>query len=278
MIMDKPTKPFQRSWHPTKNLPTREQDYSAGTDHRFWWICAKDHESLSTPHDVLVRQYGCPYCTNRLACEENCLNTIYPAIAAQWHPHKNGTLTARDVVAGSNKRVWWICGEGHSWFTAIANRVQGKGCPYCTSRFVCADNSLQTLAPAIAAEWHPARNGELTPNNVTSNSSKAVWWRCAQGHDWRAVINNRTSFKQGCPVCHRLPDRDNSLLVIRPDLAKEWHPWLNNLLTPGDVSLFSNRYVWWKCRWGHRFRAKINNRTSRGNGCPKCRAKTKRRK
>ena len=54
----------------------------------------------------------------------------------------------------------------------------------------------------MAAEWDPGLNGNLTPQMVTVGSHKKVWWRCAQGHVWKAVMYSRTGPKRcGCPVC-----------------------------------------------------------------------------
>lgn len=62
-------------------------------------------------------------------------------------------------------------------------------------------NDLQTERPDLAKEWHPSRNGLLTPRDVTRGSSKEVWWQCASGHEWKRRINNRTSQKKGCGKC-----------------------------------------------------------------------------
>ncbi|MEX2437647.1 MAG: zinc-ribbon domain-containing protein [Candidatus Babeliales bacterium] len=39
--------------------------------------------------------------------------------------------------------------------------------------------------PEIAQEWHPDKNGELTPYDVTAGSNKYVWWICEKGHEYR---------------------------------------------------------------------------------------------
>ena len=60
------------------------------------------------------------------------------SIAAQWHPIKNGPLAPSQVVAGSNRRVWWICPEGHVWRTAVYNRTgrnKRTGCPVCAGNY-----------------------------------------------------------------------------------------------------------------------------------------------
>ena len=46
--------------------------------------------------------------------------------------------------------------------------------------------------PQLVAEWHPTKNRDLTPKDVTAGSNKKVWWQCEKGHEWEAVIASRT--------------------------------------------------------------------------------------
>jgi len=56
---------------------------------------------------------------------------MYPDLAEQWHPRLNGNLTPMDVTPGSRRIVWWLCARGHSWRTAVKNKVKGAGCYVC---------------------------------------------------------------------------------------------------------------------------------------------------
>ena len=60
---------------------------------------------------------------------------MFPEIAKEWHPTKNGKLTPRDVTPGSSHhKVWWLCPKGHSYDSIPKSRT-GKnkhGCTYCT--------------------------------------------------------------------------------------------------------------------------------------------------
>ncbi|WP_225985451.1 zinc-ribbon domain-containing protein [Priestia endophytica] len=56
----------------------------------------------------------------------------------------------------------------------------------------------------MAKEWHPTKNGSLTPYDVVIGTYKEVWWRCEKGHAWETKVCNRTSKKgTGCPCCSR---------------------------------------------------------------------------
>ena len=79
----------------------------------------------------------------------------------------------------------------------------GVGCPFCAGKKPSVTNSLTSLYPEIAKEWHPERNGTLTPGQVVAGSNRKVWWRCTidPSHSWEAKIVNRTKLGRGCPAC-----------------------------------------------------------------------------
>ena len=56
---------------------------------------------------------------------------------------------------------------------------------------------------------------------------------------------------------------------LKEALAAEWHPTLNEPLTPFDVRPRGNASVWWRCRFGHEWKAKVAPRAV-GVGCPQC--------
>jgi hypothetical protein len=132
--------------------------------------------------------------------------TTHPELAVQWHPIKNGSLTSYDIVATSTKKAWWRCPvvSDHEWEATIASRLNGNGCACCSGRVVVPSNCLATTHPELAAQWHPIRNGSLTPQNVTFGSSRRVWWRCltVDEHEWNVSINGRMSNERSCPYCN----------------------------------------------------------------------------
>ena len=190
---------LSKQWHPTKNGDLTPYDVTTSSNKKAWWQCEKGHEWFAR---ISHRSngVGCPYCINKFVCNDNCLQTLNPELAKQWHSTKNGSLTPKDVTLGSGKKVWWQCNKKHDWLESVANRARGYGCPFCSSHRVCDDNSLQKINPELAKEWHSTKNGKLTPNDVTANSSKNAWWQCEKRHEWKAVISSRSS-GNGCPNC-----------------------------------------------------------------------------
>ncbi len=57
--------------------------------------------------------------------------------------------------------------------------------------------------PDLAKEWHPFKNGEMTPEMVTPHSDISVWWVCPDcGNEYQASVGHR-SYGTGCRKCGR---------------------------------------------------------------------------
>lgn len=204
--------------------------------------------------------------------KDGSLATIYPELAAQWHPTRNGELTPEKFRPGSNKRVWWICSKGHEWEAVVKSRVKGNGCPYCAGKKAMPGfNDLRSTHGVLAKQWHPIKNGELDPSTIKAGSGKKVWWQCDHGHEWQATPLNRKNGK-GCPYCSGLVAvrEETSLAATHPHLAKQWHPIKNGELTSENVKSGSKRTVWWQCSCGAEWDCTPLSRV-RGRGkCPVC--------
>lgn len=211
--------------------------------------------------------------------ENNSLAACHPELAKQWHPTKNGELTPEMVTRSSNKKVWWICDKGHEWEALISGRHQGNGCPHCARQARSSpmapktnEDSLLVRYPDLAAQWHPTKNGDLTPERVTKGSHKKVWWVCDKGHEWETSVKSRSLNGNGCPYCAgRNPVvGENDLATVYPELAAEWNPTKNGDLTPQMVTKSSSKKVWWICDQGHEWKTAVNHRASGSTGCPIC--------
>ena len=181
-------------------------------------------------------------------------------ISKEWHPTKNGKLTPKDFYSGSDFEAWWICKKGHEWKAKIDKRNKGRGCPYCSGKKIGYGNDFKSLYPKISKEWHPTKNGSLKPENVRHGSDKKVWWLCKFGHEWETPINRRSLQKSNCPYCsgHKVSEK-NRLSTLYPEIAKEWHPTRNGSLLHSEVSISSNKKIWWMCQNGQELEMKVNS-------------------
>ena len=216
-----------REWDSERNLPLTPETVSYGSKKKVWWTCAHGHHWQAAVHTRTGSGTGCPYCSGRFPIPgENDLATKYPLLAQEWNTEKNGDLTPDQVLPGSHRIVWWRCAHGHQWRAQVKSRVNGAGCPVCTNRTVqSGDNDLATQLPTLAKEWHPTKNGALTPKDVVPGSRRKVWWICPKGHEYQAMISSRAqgSAAQFAPAKRSSPAKTTSP-ASTPPLQKNGTP------------------------------------------------------
>lgn len=269
-------------WDNGKNEPLKPTEVSSYSNKKVWWICHKGHEYEATVNHRVSERTGCPYCSNSKVLEGyNDLASQFPKIALEWDYEKNGNLKPTEVIAGSGKKMWWICSNcGHSWKAQLYERTKfGTGCPVCGRKkqvkafkenLIKEKGSIAELP--IAKEWNFARNGDLKPSDFTAGSNKKVWWICSKGHEWQATIVGR--FKpMGCPYCsnRRVLSGYNDIGTLYPELLEEWDWEKNGDLKPEDIVIGSTKKVWWKCKTcGYEWQTATKYRTRNHSGCPEC--------
>ena len=190
-------------WDYSKNADLLPNNVLYCSPHKVWWKCDNNH-SYEASIKTRSRGTGCPFCSNqKVLIGYNDLQTTNPKLAAEWDFEKNVDVTPQMFTQHSGVKVWWKCKKGHNWEASICNRSAGRGCPVCSNRVIMSgDNDLGTLNPALALEWNYEKNGNLTPQDVGVGSRVNVWWKCSQGHEWRASVVNRNR-GTGCPFCNK---------------------------------------------------------------------------
>eukprot|EP00128_Syssomonas_multiformis_P003504 Colp12_sorted_trinity150504_noHs@23397 len=244
-------------------------------------MCEWGHEWEGRMDNVVRRAGSCPTCVSKRVTSTNNLLAKCPAVSAEWHPVKNGSLTPQDVAWASGMKVWWKCKDGHEWESIVASRTTiSNGCPTCARQrrkgAPLGTQSLVAAHPDLCDEWHPTKNGVLTPDAVSRASQKKVWWQCRYdpSHEWETMVKQRSGNHTGCPFCkrgRRPLSATNNLLALYPEVAQEWHPTLNGELAADKVTGKSSKKVWWACKGcGHEWPTRVYDRTCQGSGCPKC--------
>lgn len=189
----------------------------------------------------------------------------------EWDWEKNKNMDPNTLTYGSNQKAWWKCKLNHSYESSIANKSNGKGCPFCANQKVLAGfNDLLSQYPEIAKEWNYNKN-KMRPDEITAKSGRNVWWICEKGHEWKSIVGNRTkNGKRGCPICANrvLLKGFNDLETVYPELLKEWD-YKKNKVKPNELFARTTDKVWWKCEKGHEWCATVVSRAKNHN-CPIC--------
>ncbi len=188
-------------WDSAKNKLTPDQ-VTAYSHARRHWLCPSCDYSWQAPTRSKVRdRSGCPKCSSK-----NKAVNRKPTLTQSQHPammdfdcerNRKAGLDPDNITAGSGKMVHWICpncpkGQPHLFMANPADRIGlNSGCPYCTSKKACICNSLQSLYPALAAEYDSAKN-VTGPEQVLPGSPKKAFWKDASGHTWEQSPFRRT--------------------------------------------------------------------------------------
>lgn len=166
-------------WNYSKNRGLLPENFDFKSRHKVWWKCIKDHEWEASVYSRVAGN-GCPYCANqKLLKGYNDLQTVAPIIAREWNYEKNGNLSPDEVIAKTDRTVWWRCDKGHEWQARISNRMNGNNCPYCANKKVLYGyNDLKTWCIVngklyLIDEFDTVKNGfdmsEISPGSGKKN-------------------------------------------------------------------------------------------------------------
>ena len=188
--------------------------------------------------------------------------------------NKNGDKLVSDYINNSTKvRIHYgKCGHTHSEGEGVIPKSykKGIGCGICHGNIVIKSiNDLATIHPKLAKEWHPIKNGDLKPTQVSFGSNKKVWWQCKEGHEWEAIIKSRINNDSNCPYC-----ANQIVLKGFNDIATTHPQYIKYFVNTEDAYTHthgSNDKVEMKCPICRTIKVmRINNLTRRGFGCSKC--------
>ena len=131
----------------------------------------------------------------------------------EWDWDFNADLDPMTLRAGSHVAVAWRCllNPDHVWETRLSDRIyHSSSCPFHMGNRVHPSESLAAYYPKLTAEWHPTRNDKRA-DEVTRASGYEAHWICGHGHEWEAVVYQRTLSKTECPECRRLSQPEKAM-------------------------------------------------------------------
>lgn len=150
--------------------------------------------------------------------------------------HRNGSdrnlpLTPDMINEKSRRNVWWKCREcGYEWQSVVYARIRGTVCPVCADRAVMTGyNDLATTDAHLLSEWDYEKNKDISPNKVSRNSMRSVWWKCSLGHSWKAKVSERAIEEKGCKMCEK------DYLTVFPKLAVMFYASMKRIKVQMDT-------------------------------------------
>jgi len=241
------------------------------------WLCPECGLRFEAKTNDMAARPSCPDCA---AGRREKWNEEYarwkvtsvadvPELMAAWADDDD----PREVMVGDAGPLRrFRCLNGHHPRIGPLRFLQ-SGCPHCRGAQTAQENKqwLADTLPEIASQWHPTRNGRLTPQNVVWDSKRTVWWRAdCCGNQWQESVRDRDKYaRTRCRPCRTIL---GSLAWHDPGLAAEWSP--TNRLSPWQVRPHgaTDFVPEWICATNpaHVWRAPLSDRTD-GADCPECR-------
>lgn len=201
-------------WDIDKNkVPITEAGISYHKE--YWWKCENGHSWYGASSAMRNNKIPCPYCGNRVVLKGfNDFETCEPELMLEWDFDKNTDIDPSTILAGKQVRVWWKCKKcGFEWQALTQNRRAGErkntGCPQCAEvqrritnkrKIKESGRSFAKTYPELLLEWDYSKNREYDPEYLGPKSGEIVWWKCAEGHEWKTAIYTR-AIGSGCPIC-----------------------------------------------------------------------------
>ena len=142
------------------------------------WVCKHGHYWKAAPAKVKsgTRRKGswCRGCYNwrrRFHAKHSIEAMRELAIS------RGGACLSTEYVS-SKAKLTWQCAAGHNWQALPTSVVQGTWCPACAHNQRLELSQLQDIA---------ASRGGACLSQAYVNERTALWWRCADRHEWKAA-------------------------------------------------------------------------------------------
>lgn len=82
-----------------RNNYSLPENYASQSNKKVSWICKNCKHTWEARIYSRSKGVGCPACAGKVVSSSNNLVTKFPEIAKEWHPTKNGKLTASQVIS-----------------------------------------------------------------------------------------------------------------------------------------------------------------------------------
>lgn len=221
--------------------------------------------------------------------EEWCKEHNRPELLALYDRQAN-PLPPSEVPFSSGKKCQFRCPVcGIPWpqapnmlnrlkawnYNVIKRRSEVTSCPYCAGRRPSPYYNLLTAFPEAKRWWDAERNS--TPmDDVLPSSHRAFYLKCPDCH-YPLPRPVRIKDRKGalrCPVCGNGRNTEateaNCLSTVYPQIADELDDARNGGITGRTILPTYSEKLWFRCPRGHRYLARVSNRTYLDRGCPIC--------
>ena len=250
-------------WNYEKNGNFSPENFTANSGIKVWWKCEKGHEWQAA---IASRNNGtsCPICKSER-------NTSLPEFAIEYylkkcgfevtHSHKKNGYEL-DIYIPSKKTA--IEYDGYFWHKNKSDKDIEKNAK-------CKKDGIKLYR---IREGLPSLNDSSIDYTIQKNQKdfpEILKKILSEITKTNVDVDLKRDYIEIESLREHI-EKENSLLILNPRLAKEWNYDKNGKLKPEQFSANSNKKVWWKCKKGHEWQADISHRNN-GRKCPYCEGK-----
>lgn len=265
---------------------------------KLMWKCEACGDPFLTSSYERFRENGrarCSTCFRKASAQKQketklkksgSLAETNPDVAKDWDYSLNelSGMTPQTVSPSSSKTFWWTCTDGHSVSTRV-NRRTAYGCRYCNIKSSQDEKRIEiwNSSPSWIELLHPLSEEQVAARVPIQGT--VFTWSCEKcgdpftctvaertraGSRRRSLCNKCGTARRGVRNSKTRLERSGSIGDLFPEIAAEWADDLNQGISVFEVTPSKNRSYWWRCKYGHEWKARTSNRTYLGRNCPKC--------
>jgi hypothetical protein len=251
-----------KEWHPDKNKPLKSSEVTKFSNKKVWWKCSKEHSWEAQISNRSMGK-GCPRCYS---------NTSFPEQVIYYYVKKYFPDTINRKFFQIQKKKTEI----DVYIPALKLGIEYDGAYYHKNREQKDREKIDRMAKEENIKVIRFREKGLS-NKLFSKEEVFVIDNDLDNHlhtllkkvgvENPDIDINRD--KTEITELYKFNDQEDNFKELKPEAAKEWDYEQNGNLRPEMFKPFSSKKVFWICKKGHKWEARISNR-SIGCGCPFC--------
>ena len=260
-------------WNYDKNENLNPDKVTPYSSKKVWWKCDKGHEWQTTISSRTSNNSGCPYCKNETQTSFAEQTLFYYLKKTFKDVYNRYLIENQEIDIYLPKYLIGIEYDGARFHNNVSS-IQREQKKYQ----VLKSNKIKLIrireyynekynidsADYYLGYSNNQKNKNL--NNIVSDMFDLI----------SKIINKKITTdinidrdRNEIYNLYVLSEKENSLLLKKPEVCKYWNYDKNGLLTPDKVPAGSSKRVWWKCEHGHEWQSIISSRTSKSD-CPFC--------
>lgn len=270
-------------WNYDKNGSLTPQTVSHGSGKKVWWKCQNGHEYQAT---ILHRSSGtnCPICNSgrQTSFAEQAIffyvKKIYPDAINRYKAPFLNRMELDIFIPSINLAIEY---DGEAWHKNNSLKREQEKYEICKSNKIKLIRIREKVPekPYLIADscinlkgnmWEHKQLEILIRELIRFLDPRSNFWTRKNPKTIYSPLDiniNRDRFEIQKNISL---SKNKSLKSLYPNIAKEWHPTLNENLTASQVAPHSDLKVWWLCsECQNEYSASVSHRVS-GTGCPKC--------